>query len=119
MEETCGCGKPVRYSRTDDNGSLIGSCNKYGRCPESKQDPIKLFLCPVCKHSSHEYCHVKQVGEAQEQCDEFEWNGQAEWVFYSNCPKCLDGGMLYQDKFGAACAITSCKFTQDYSKSSE
>lgn len=29
LEDTCGCGKPVKY--TTSNGK--GACNKYGRCP--------------------------------------------------------------------------------------
>ncbi len=29
--ESCGCGRPVRYSTQGNTDG--GSCNKYGRCP--------------------------------------------------------------------------------------
>jgi hypothetical protein len=31
--ETCGCGKPTRYTKINEDGTQEHSCNKYGRCP--------------------------------------------------------------------------------------
>jgi len=75
---------------------------------------IKLVLCPVCMHATSGTCNVKTVSEYQEKCNLFVYKGAAEWIFYSECPKCEGGGMLFQDKFGAVCAISGCEFTQDY-----
>lgn len=32
MKDECNCGRSVRYVVFDDQGNLIGSCNKYKQC---------------------------------------------------------------------------------------
>lgn len=70
---------------------------------------MKLYLCPVCE---------KSCKQNRETCQEFEY-GKAKWIFDQDCPECLKdnprfSGMPLQDKFGACCAITNCKFEQEY-----
>ena len=77
---------------------------------------IDLYLCPVCEHANHDACSERsEITEAQKECAKFSFKGTAEFIFYADCPGCLNGGgMLYQDKFGAACAVNGCTFRQDY-----
>jgi hypothetical protein len=46
-DNLCGCGRPVRYSRSvkNDDGSIseaLGACNKYRRCPSYKELEEKI-----------------------------------------------------------------------------
>lgn len=66
-----------------------------------------LYLCPACK---------KSCKQNRETCEEFEC-GQAGWIFDQNCPECSENDqmeMLIQDEFGVCCAVTDCKFKQEY-----
>jgi hypothetical protein len=68
---------------------------------------MKLYLCRVCDSDG---CYE----EPQEVCDDFKYNGQAIWLFDEDCPNCENGGMIFQDAFGAACAIDECTFKMNY-----
>lgn len=73
---------------------------------------MKLYLCPVCE---------KSCKQERETCDDFKFNGSknAEWIFDQDCPECSENnqmGMLFQDKYGALCAVTNCRFEQEYKK---
>jgi len=76
---------------------------------------MELYLCPTCENSDYKYiCQLHKGMTRQEKCDDFVYRGLATWIFHEDCPCCKDSGMVYQDKFGAACAISGCKFRQDY-----
>ena len=74
-----------------------------------------LYLCPVCFNADFKgICKLHKNKSKQEQCEDFVYQGLAHWMFHEECPCCDGPGMVYQDKFGAACAISGCEFRQDY-----
>lgn len=83
---------------------------------------MHLFLCPVCKHASPEFCTIRpEVQVAQEECEKYEYSGKAEWVFHEPCPTCKangDGnGMIAQDNIGGYCNVCFTQFS--YKKKEE